>query len=116
MKRWVKATVTVQNEYQIADVRQALGLLESPDEDLREALHFVRSQQNLSPFYFQRPPPEAASNIPTEWHLKTAAQMVRLRNLYGLAVPYTLRQCFKALVDVDWSMEEALNLLPWLES
>lgn len=93
-----------------------MGLLESPDADLRDALHFVRSQQNLSPFYFQRPPPEATSNIPTEWHLKTAAQMVRLRHLYGLAVPHTLRQCFKALTEVDWNMGEALSVLPWLEN
>ncbi|KAL5105135.1 hypothetical protein TcWFU_002788 [Taenia crassiceps] len=111
---WETFSPLIITEANIAAVRQALGLLESPDADLRDALHFVRSKQSHSPFYFQRPPPEVASDIPTEWHHKTAAQMVRLRHFYGLAVSYNLRQCFEALVEVDWDMEEALNLLSWL--
>ncbi|EUB61275.1 hypothetical protein EGR_03950 [Echinococcus granulosus] len=111
---WQTFSSLIITEEDIAAVRQCLGLMESPDTDVSEALHFVREKQTLSPFYFQRPPPETTSNIPTEWHHKTAAQMVRLRHLYGLAVPYTLQQCFRALVEVDWNIEEALNLLPWL--
>ncbi|KAH9279157.1 hypothetical protein ECG_08484 [Echinococcus granulosus] len=111
---WQTFSSLIITEEDIAAVRQCLGLMESPDTDVSEALHFVREKQTLSPFHFQRPPPETTSNIPTEWHHKTAAQMVRLRHLYGLAVPYTLQQCFRALVEVDWNIEEALNLLPWL--
>ncbi|CDS38022.1 expressed conserved protein [Echinococcus multilocularis] len=111
---WQTFSSLIITEEDIAAVRQCLGLMESPDTDVSEALHFVREKQTLSPFYFQRPPPETTSNIPTEWHHKTAAQLVRLRHLYGLAVPYTLQQCFRALVEVDWNIEEALNLLPWL--
>ncbi|VDM34883.1 unnamed protein product [Hydatigera taeniaeformis] len=100
---------------QIAAVRQCLGPMELSDTDICSALHFVRSEQAHTPFYFVRPPPEANSETPTEWHHKTAAQMLQLRQIYASAIQYTLQQCFEALNDADWNLEEALIRLPWTE-
>lgn len=94
------------------------------NDEVIDALKFVKAFEGSRVMFFELPPPQAISNSARAdqrtdfssplwmWRVKTAAQMLRLRRYYIIMTELTLDEAFQTLQSNRWQCEILSNYTP----
>ena len=93
---------------QIVAVRVSLGGSDYEEREIKEALMFVMSQRSKKSFYLDPPPPDTNVSAVNRWLIESAAKVLKLRHLYGIAFDLNLEECYDNLKSRNWNVGEAL--------